>query len=121
MRACRHLALSSKREDNGNVVVAFIGARQPFRSQAQCAQNSASVRLPIIFSSKTSVAGGAESKNCSGEPYHKSSDGRLNQHHCRRQRCRTVYRVAYERLERYQGGGAVLIEARPYRACSSNC
>jgi pyruvate dehydrogenase E1 component alpha subunit len=114
-----NVALANKRENKGNVVVVFTSvAATGLDDWHQALRTAAKRSLPVIF---------VVENNPWAEPAAKARNG------LRRLPLQTqidgvtsitvdgndvvaVYRVAYESLERVRrGGGAVLIEAKPYR------
>jgi TPP-dependent pyruvate/acetoin dehydrogenase alpha subunit len=115
--AAGKVALASKREENGNVVVAFSSAAATAsESWRQALKIAARRSLPIIFVVENNPWAGAQSKNGSGNLSLKTQTDGLTRITVDGNDVVAVYRVAYESLERVRrGGGAVLIEAKPYR------
>jgi TPP-dependent pyruvate/acetoin dehydrogenase alpha subunit len=115
--AAGKVALASKREENGNVVVAFSSAAATAsKSWRQALKIAARRSLPIIFVVENNPWAGAQSKNGSGNLSLKTQTDGLTRITVDGNDVVAVYRVAYESLERVRrGGGAVLIEAKPYR------
>jgi pyruvate dehydrogenase E1 component alpha subunit len=115
--AAGNVALASKREENGNVVVAFSSAAAAAsESWRQALKIAARRSLPIIFVVENNPWGSAQSKNGSGNLSLKPQTAGLTSITVDGNDVVAVYRVAYESLERVRkGGGAVLIEAKPYR------
>jgi acetoin:2,6-dichlorophenolindophenol oxidoreductase subunit alpha len=115
--AAGNVALASKREENGNVVVAFSSAAAAAsESWRQALKIAARRSLPIIFVVENNPWGSAQSKNGSGNLSLKPKTDGLTSITVDGNDVVAVYRVAYESLERVRkGGGAVLIEAKPYR------
>jgi TPP-dependent pyruvate/acetoin dehydrogenase alpha subunit len=115
--AAGNVALTSKREDNGNVVVVFSGAAATgSESWRQALKIAARRSLPIIFVVENNPWGGAQAKNGMGKLTLKAQTDGLTSITVDGNDVVAVYRVAYESLERVRrGGGAVLIEAKPYR------
>jgi TPP-dependent pyruvate/acetoin dehydrogenase alpha subunit len=115
--AAGKVALASKREENGNVVIAFSSAAATAsESWRQALKIAARRSLPIIFVVENNPWAGAQSKNGSGNLSLKTQTDGLTRITVDGNDVVAVYRVAYESLERVRrGGGAVLIEAKPYR------
>jgi TPP-dependent pyruvate/acetoin dehydrogenase alpha subunit len=115
--AAGNAALASKREDNGNVVVVFSGAAAAASdSWRQALKTAARRRLPIIFVVENNPSAGPHAKNGMGYLTLKARTDSLTRITVDGNDVVAVYRVAYESLERVRrGGGAVLIEAKPYR------
>jgi TPP-dependent pyruvate/acetoin dehydrogenase alpha subunit len=115
--AAGNVALTSKREDNGNVVVVFSGAAATgSESWRQALKIAARRSLPIIFVVENNPWGGTQTKNGMGKLTLKAQTDGLTSITVDGNDVVAVYRVAYESLERVRrGGGAVLIEAKPYR------
>jgi pyruvate dehydrogenase E1 component alpha subunit len=115
--AAGNVALASKREENGNVVVAFSSAAATAsESWRQAVKVAARRSLPIIFVVENNPWAGAQNKNGSGKLGLKTPTDGLTSITVDGNDVVAVYRVAYESLERLRrGGGAVLIEAKPYR------
>jgi TPP-dependent pyruvate/acetoin dehydrogenase alpha subunit len=115
--AAGNAASASKREDNGNVVVVFSGAAAASsESWRQALKIAARRGLPIIFVVENNPWAATQAKNGTGKlPLKARTDG-LTSITVDGNDVVAVYRVAYESLERVRrGGGAVLIEAKPYR------
>jgi TPP-dependent pyruvate/acetoin dehydrogenase alpha subunit len=115
--AAGKVALASKREENGNVVVAFSSAAATAsESWRQALKIAARRSLPIIFVVENNPWAAAQSKNGSGNLSLRTQTDGLTRITVDGNDVVAVYRVAYESLERVRrGGGAVLIEAKPYR------
>jgi acetoin:2,6-dichlorophenolindophenol oxidoreductase subunit alpha len=115
--AAGNVALASKREDNGNVVVVFSSAAATAsESWRQAFKIAARRGLPIIFVVENNPWGGTQTKNGTGKLTLKAQTDGLTSITVDGNDVVAVYRVAYESLERVRrGGGAVLIEAKPYR------
>jgi TPP-dependent pyruvate/acetoin dehydrogenase alpha subunit len=115
--AAGNVALTSKREDNGNVVVVFSGAAATAsKSWRQALKIAARRGLPIIFVVENNPWSGTQTKNGMGKLTLKAQTDGLTSITVDGNDVVAVYRVAYESLERVRrGGGAVLIEAKPYR------
>jgi TPP-dependent pyruvate/acetoin dehydrogenase alpha subunit len=115
--AASKVALASKREDKGNVVVAFSGAAATAsESWRQALKIAARRSLPIIFVVENNPWAGTHGKNGMGSLTLKAQTDSLTSITVDGNDVVAVYRVAYESLERVRrGGGAVLIEAKPYR------
>jgi pyruvate dehydrogenase E1 component alpha subunit len=115
--ASGNVALASKREDNGNVVVVFSGAvATASESWRQALKIAARRSLPIIFVVENNPWSGTPAKNGMGNLILKAQADGLTSITVDGNDVVAVYRVAYESLERVRrGGGAVLIEAKPYR------
>jgi TPP-dependent pyruvate/acetoin dehydrogenase alpha subunit len=116
-RAAGNVALASKREDNGNVVVVFSSAAATAsESWRQALKIAARRGLPIIFVVENNPWAGTQTKNGMGKLTLKAQTDGLTSITVDGNDVVAVYRVAYESLERVRrGGGAVLIEAKPYR------
>ena len=112
-----NVALASKREDDGKVVVVFSGAAATASESWRHAVKIAARRsLPIIFVVENNPWAGTQGKNGSGNLSLKAQTDGLTSITVDGNDVVAVYRVAYESLERVRrGGGAVLIEAKPYR------
>ena len=115
--AAGSVALTSKREDSGKVVMVFSGAAatasEPWRQAVKIAARRS---LPIIFVVENNPWAGAHAKNGTGSLTLKAQTDGLTTITVDGNDVVAVYRVAYESLERVRrGGGAVLIEAKPYR------
>ena len=114
--AAGNVALASKREDNGNVVVLFSGAAAASESWRQAIKIAARRNLPIIFVVENNPWAATQAKNGTGKLTLKAPTEGLTSITVDGNDVVAVYRVAYESLERVRrGGGAVLIEAKPYR------
>jgi acetoin:2,6-dichlorophenolindophenol oxidoreductase subunit alpha len=115
--AAGNVALASKREDNGNVVVVFSGAvATASESWRQALKIAAKRGLPIIFVVENNPWTGTQVKNGMGKLTLKAQTDGLTSITVDGNDVVAVYRVAYESLERVRkGGGAVMIEAKPYR------
>jgi TPP-dependent pyruvate/acetoin dehydrogenase alpha subunit len=115
--AAGNAALAGKREDNGKVVMVFSGAAaMASESWRQAVKIAARRSLPIIFVVENNPWGGTQAKNGSGNLARKAQTDGLTSITVDGNDVVAVYRVAYESLERMRrGGGAVLIEAKPYR------
>jgi TPP-dependent pyruvate/acetoin dehydrogenase alpha subunit len=115
--AAGNVALASKREDNGNVVVVFSSAvATASESWRQALKIAARRGLPIIFVVENNPWAGTQAKNGMGNLTLKAQTDSLTSITVDGNDVVAVYRVAYESLERVRrGGGAVLIEAKPYR------
>jgi TPP-dependent pyruvate/acetoin dehydrogenase alpha subunit len=115
--AAGNVALASKRKDNGNVVVVFSGAAAAAsESWRQALKIAARRSLPIIFVVENNPWAGTQTKNGTGNLTLKAQTDSLTSLTVDGNDVVAVYRVAYESLERVRrGGGAVLIEAKPYR------
>jgi len=113
-------ALANKRENKGNVVVVFTGVAATALDYWHQALRSAARRsLPVIFvveNNPWAGVAGTKARNGMGNlPLKAQKDG-LTSITVDGNDVVAVYRVAYESLERVRrGGGAVLIEAKPYR------
>jgi len=112
-----NVALASKREDDGKVVVVFSGAAATAsESWRQAVKIAARRSLPIIFVVENNPRAGSQAKNGTGNLTLKAKTDGLTTITVDGNDVVAVYRVAYESLERVRrGGGAVLIEAKPYR------
>jgi pyruvate dehydrogenase E1 component alpha subunit len=112
-----NVALASKREDDGKVVVVFSGvAATASESWRQAVKIAARRSLPIIFVVENNPRAGSQAKNGTGNLTLKAKTDGLTTITVDGNDVVAVYRVAYESLERVRrGGGAVLIEAKPYR------
>jgi TPP-dependent pyruvate/acetoin dehydrogenase alpha subunit len=115
--AAGNVALVSKREDNGNVVLVFSSAAATAsESWRQALKIAARRSLPIIFVVENNPWAGAQIKNGMGKLTLKAQTDGLTSITVDGNDVVAVYRVAYESLERVRrGGGAVLIEAKAYR------
>jgi TPP-dependent pyruvate/acetoin dehydrogenase alpha subunit len=115
--AAGKVALASKREDDGKVVVVFSGAAAAAsESWRQAVKIAARRSLPIIFVVENNPSAGTQAKNGTGNLTLKARTDGLTTITVDGNDVVAVYRVAYESLERVRrGGGAVLIEAKPYR------
>ena len=119
-QAAGKVALANKQENHGNVVVVFTGvAATALDYWHQALRNAARRSLPVIFVVENNPwAGAADAKARNGIgnlPMKAQKDG-LTSITVDGNDVVAVYRVAYESLERVRrGGGAVLIEAKPYR------
>ena len=115
--AARTVALASKREDDGKVVVVFSGAAATAsESWRQAVKIAARRSLPIIFVVENNPSESPQGKNGTGNLTLKAQTDGLTTITVDGNDVVAVYRVAYESLERVRrGGGAVLIEAKPYR------
>jgi pyruvate dehydrogenase E1 component alpha subunit len=115
--AAGNVALASKREDDGKVVVVFSGAAAAAsESWRQAVKIAARRSLPIIFVVENNPGAGTQAKNGTGNLTQKAQTDGLTTITVDGNDVVAVYRVAYESLERVRrGGGAVLIEAKPYR------
>jgi pyruvate dehydrogenase E1 component alpha subunit len=115
--AAGNVALGSKREDDGKVVVVFSGAAAAAsESWRQAVKIAARRSLPIIFVVENNPSAGTQAKNGTGNLTLKAQTNGLTTITVDGNDVVAVYRVAYESLERVRrGGGAVLIEAKPYR------
>jgi TPP-dependent pyruvate/acetoin dehydrogenase alpha subunit len=115
--AAGNVALASKREDDGKVVVVFSGAAAAAsQSWRQAVKTAARRSLPIMFVVENNPWAGAQASNGTGNVTLKGQTDGLTTITVDGNDVVAVYRVAYESLERVRrGGGAVLIEAKPYR------
>ncbi|MDT7816672.1 MAG: hypothetical protein QOJ42_6588 [Acidobacteriaceae bacterium] len=115
--AAGKVALASKREDDGKVVVVVSGAAAAAsESWRQAVKIAARRSLPIIFVVENNPSAGTQAKNGTGNLTLKARTDGLTTITVDGNDVVAVYRVAYESLERVRrGGGAVLIEAKPYR------
>jgi TPP-dependent pyruvate/acetoin dehydrogenase alpha subunit len=117
--AAGNVALANKRENNGNVVVVFTGVGATTLDEWHQALRLAARRsLPVIFVVENNpwTQPAASSRNGVRKlPLKTQRDG-VTSITVDGNDVVAVYRVAYESLERVRrGGGAVLIEAKPYR------
>jgi pyruvate dehydrogenase E1 component alpha subunit len=111
------VALAGKRENDGKVVMVFSGAADTAsESWRQAVKIAARRSLPIIFVVENNPSAGTQGKNGKGKLTLKAQTDGLTTITVDGNDVVAVYRVAYESLERVRrGGGAVLIEAKPYR------
>ena len=115
--AAGNVALASKRENDGNVVVVFSGAAAAAsESWRQAVKIAARRGLPIIFVVENNPWAATQARNGTANLTRKAQTDGLTTITVDGNDVVAVYRVAYESLERVRrGGGAVLIEAKPYR------
>jgi TPP-dependent pyruvate/acetoin dehydrogenase alpha subunit len=118
-QAAGNVALANKRDNQGNVVVVFTGvAATALDDWHQALRTAARRSLPIIFVVENNpwAEPAARARNgLSKLPLKTQMDG-VTSITVDGNDVVAVYRVAYESLERVRrGGGAVLIEAKPYR------
>jgi pyruvate dehydrogenase E1 component alpha subunit len=119
-QAAGNAALANKRDNNGNVVVVFTGVAATALDDWHRALRMAARRsLPVIFvveNNPWAEPAGAKARNGIRKlPVKTQMDG-VTSITVDGNDVVAVYRVAYESLERVRrGGGAVLIEAKPYR------
>jgi acetoin:2,6-dichlorophenolindophenol oxidoreductase subunit alpha len=115
--AASNVALASKRENDGNAVVVFSGAAAAAsESWRQAVKIAARRGLPIIFVVENNPWAATQAKNGTANLTRKAQTDGLTTITVDGNDVVAVYRVAYESLERVRrGGGAVLIEAKPYR------
>jgi acetoin:2,6-dichlorophenolindophenol oxidoreductase subunit alpha len=115
--AASNVALASKRENDGKAVVVFSGAAAAAsESWRQAVKIAARRGLPIIFVVENNPWAATEAKNGRANLTRKAQTDGLTTITVDGNDVVAVYRVAYESLDRVRrGGGAVLIEAKPYR------
>ncbi len=118
-QAAGKVALANKRDDQGNVVVVFSGvAATALEDWHQALRTAARRSLPLIFVVENNPWAEPATKARNGLsklPLKTPIDG-VTSITVDGNDVVAVYRVAYESLERVRrGGGAVLIEAKPYR------
>jgi TPP-dependent pyruvate/acetoin dehydrogenase alpha subunit len=119
LQAAGNVALANKRDDKGNVVVVFTGvAATALDDWHQALRMAARRSLPVIFVVENNpwTEPAARARNGVRKlPLKTQIDG-VTSITVDGNDVVAVYRVAYESLERVRrGGGAVLIEAKPYR------
>ena len=114
--AVANLALGGKKDD-GKVVMVFSNAAATASESWQKAVKIAARRgLPIIFVVENNPWAATQAKNGTANLTRKAQTDGLTTITVDGNDVVAVYRVAYESLERVRrGGGAVLIEAKPYR------
>jgi TPP-dependent pyruvate/acetoin dehydrogenase alpha subunit len=112
-----NVALAGKKEDEGNVVMVFSTAAGTSSEAWQKALKIAARRsLPIMFIVENNPWADARARNGTAKLALKAQMDGLTRITVDGNDVVAVYRVAYESLERMRrGGGAVLIEAKPYR------
>jgi acetoin:2,6-dichlorophenolindophenol oxidoreductase subunit alpha len=118
-QAAGHVALANKRDDKGNVVVVFTGvAATALDDWHQALRMAARRSLPVIFVVENNPWAEPAARARNGVrklPLKTQIDG-VTSITVDGNDVVAVYRVAYESLQRVRrGGGAVLIEAKPYR------
>jgi TPP-dependent pyruvate/acetoin dehydrogenase alpha subunit len=115
--AAGRVALAGKKEDDGKVVVVFSSATATASESWQQALKIAARRsLPMMFVVESNPWAKTQGKNGTGNLTLKAQTDGLTRITVDGNDVVAVYRVAYESLERMRrGGGAVLIEAKPYR------
>jgi pyruvate dehydrogenase E1 component alpha subunit len=113
----RNVALASKREADGKVVMVFSSAAATAsESWRQALKIAARRSLPIMFVVENNSWAATQSKNGTGNLARKAQTDGLTTITVDGNDVVAVYRVAYESLERMRrGAGAVLVEAKPYR------
>jgi acetoin:2,6-dichlorophenolindophenol oxidoreductase subunit alpha len=120
LQVAANMALANKQKKNTNVVVAFIGAAASTHDYWHAAVKFAVRRsLPIMFvavNNPWAVPARGKASNGTGNLSLKVQKDGLTSITVDGNDVVAVYRVAYESLERVRrGGGAVMIEAKPYR------
>jgi len=115
--AAGNVALASKRENDGKAVVVFSdAAAAASESWRQAVKIAARRGLPIIFVVENNPWAATPAKNGTANLTRKAQTDGLTTITVDGNDVVAVYRVAYESLDRVRrGGGAVLIEAKPYR------
>jgi acetoin:2,6-dichlorophenolindophenol oxidoreductase subunit alpha len=118
-QAAGNVAIANKRDDKGNVVVVFSGvAATALDDWHQALRTAARRTLPVIFVVENNPWAEPAARARNGVrklPLKTQVDG-VTSITVDGNDVVAVYRVAYESLERVRkGGGAVLIEAKPYR------
>jgi TPP-dependent pyruvate/acetoin dehydrogenase alpha subunit len=115
--AAGSVALAGKRENDGKVVMVFNRAADTAsESWRQAVKIAARRALPIIFVVENNPSAGTQGKNGAGNLTLKAQTEGLTTITVDGNDVVAVYRVAYESLDRVRrGGGAVLIEAKPFR------
>ena len=118
-QAAANVALANKRDDKGNVVVVFTGvAATDLDDWRQALRMAAKRSLPVIFVVENNPWAEPAARARNGVrklPLKTQIDG-VTSITVDGNDVVAVYRVAYESLQRVRrGGGAVLIEAKPYR------
>jgi TPP-dependent pyruvate/acetoin dehydrogenase alpha subunit len=111
------VALAGKKEDDSKVVMVFSSAAATAsESWRQALKIAARRSLPIMFVVENNPWAGTQGKNGTGNLTLKAQTDGLTTITVDGNDVVAVYRVAYESLERMRrGGGAVLVEAKPYR------